>query len=131
MGQMEEAVSKSLKEMTNEVDAYCATKGWRENGGVSFGEGMALLHSEVSEALEAFRTWGVKDATHHCRPYDDGGSCTSPHSTKPEGVGSEFADILIRLLDDCAIWGIDLEAEYERKMAYNRSRPHRHGGKAL
>jgi NTP pyrophosphatase (non-canonical NTP hydrolase) len=48
---------------------------------------------------------------------------------KPEGVGSEFADVLIRLLDDCQLHGIDLVDEVVRKMAYNHSRPYRHGGK--
>jgi sugar phosphate isomerase/epimerase len=40
-----------------------------------------------------------------------------------------FADIFIRLLDNCAAYGIDLRAEYERKVAYNRTRPVKHGGK--
>jgi NTP pyrophosphatase (non-canonical NTP hydrolase) len=120
--------AKTLAEMTKEVDAYCEAKGWRENP-VSFGEAMALLHSEVSEALEAWRSWGTRDAT----DYD-----LNPHGldighglAKPEGVGSEFADVLIRLLDDCAIFGIDLEAEYERKMEYNRTRAYRHGGRSI
>ena len=33
--------------------------------------------------------------------------------------------------DDCARYGVDLEAEYERKIAYNRTREFRHGGKLL
>jgi hypothetical protein len=28
-------------------------------------------------------------------------------------------------------YGIDLEAEYVRKMAYNRTRPYQHGGRTL
>jgi NTP pyrophosphatase (non-canonical NTP hydrolase) len=118
--------AKSLADMTAEVDAYCAGKGWRKEG-VTFLEGMALLHSEVSEAVEAWRQWGTADATAVLDECDPDREIGMP--PKPEGVGSEFADVLIRLLDDCAIFGIDLEAEYERKMTYNRSRPYRHGGK--
>lgn len=111
--------AKSLEDMMHEVYAVNVEKGWRgaDVKEVSFGEAMALLHSEVSEALEAYRTHGVEDFTR-----EDG---------KPEGVGSEFADVLIRLLDDCHMFGIDLQAEYERKIAFNRTRAYRHGNKAL
>lgn len=84
----------------------------------SFGDSMALLHSEVSEAFEAYRDYGLLDQT-------------ATPGAKPEGVGSEFADVLIRLLSSCDQYGIDLVAEYERKVAFNRTRSHRHGGKAL
>lgn len=120
-------MSKTIKEMTAEVDAYCADKGWRDNGGVTFGERIALLHSEVSEALEAWRMWGTRDMTTAA----NAGKVIKEAPPKPEGVGAEFADVLIRLLDDAAVAGIDLEAEYERKMTYNRTRPYRHGGKPI
>lgn len=106
----------TLAERTAEVVAWAQRKGWN-NPGPTFGEAMALLHSEVSEALEAFRDFGTADVT-----LEDG---------KPEGVGSEFADVLIRLLHYAGLFGIDLDAEYERKMAYNERRPYRHGGRAL
>lgn len=119
--------------MQAEVVAFCHDKGWSgpNSAPKTFGDCMALLHSEVSEALEAYRVWGTEDMT--------GATCqTTPDGThfhdldcKPEGVGSEFADVLIRLLDDCDRFGIDLQAEYERKMAYNNQRPWRHGGKAI
>jgi NTP pyrophosphatase (non-canonical NTP hydrolase) len=113
---------KSLTQMRDEVLEFCAAHGWYDKP-VSFGEAIALLHSEVSEALEAFRIWGLEDGTALQAP--EGG-----HG-KPEGVGSEFADVLIRLLDYAARFGVDLDYEYERKMAYNRTRPYRHGDKAL
>jgi NTP pyrophosphatase (non-canonical NTP hydrolase) len=120
---------KSLGEMTAEVDTLVHEKGWRDRP-VSFGEAMATLHSEVSEALEAWRVWGLEDKTGpDIISNDASGELRWPG--KPLGVGSEFADVLIRLLDDCALFGVDLEAEYERKMAYNRSRTYRHGGKRL
>jgi NTP pyrophosphatase (non-canonical NTP hydrolase) len=50
---------------------------------------------------------------------------------KPEGVGSELADVLIRLLDMADVFGLDLTFEYERKVAYNRTRAHQHGGRTL
>lgn len=110
--------TRTLGAMTQEVMEWCHSKGWYDNP-VSFLEAMALLHTEVSEAVEAWRKWGTDDATD---------PTIEPNLIhKPEGIGSEFADVLIRLLDDCGRFGIDLEAEYHRKMAYNRTRPYRHG----
>lgn len=112
-----------LQDMQTEVMEFVKLKGW-DNPGPTFGEAIALLHSEVSEALEAFRKWGLDDATH---PYD-----LNFHNTpKPEGVGSEFADTLVRLLHYSAIFGVDLEMEFTRKMDYNSRRPYRHGNRAL
>lgn len=46
---------------------------------------------------------------------------------KPVGVPSELADIIIRTLDAAAAWGIDIDAAVRRKIAYNATRPHKHG----
>ena len=48
---------------------------------------------------------------------------------KPEGLGSELADILIRVCDTAGALGLDMEAELRAKMAFNRTRSHKHGGK--
>jgi NTP pyrophosphatase (non-canonical NTP hydrolase) len=112
----------ALQQMQHEVWLVNMEKGWYD-APVPFFQAMALLHSEVSEAVEAYRNWGTEDQT----PFSP--VAFGQELQKPEGVGSEFADILIRLLDDCQRWGIDLAAEYERKMAFNRTREYRHGGK--
>ena len=49
----------------------------------------------------------------------------------PEGIAVEMADCIIRILDWCGKEGIDIEAILEEKHAYNKTRPYRHGGKAL
>jgi len=46
---------------------------------------------------------------------------------KPEGVPSELADIIIRVLDACAAWDIDIEAAIREKIIYNAGREHLHG----
>lgn len=46
---------------------------------------------------------------------------------KPEGVPSELADIIIRTLDACAAWGIDIETAMREKIIYNAQREHLHG----
>jgi NTP pyrophosphatase (non-canonical NTP hydrolase) len=124
---------KTLEEMQAETRANNEAHGWYEDER-PFGDDASLLHSEVSEMYEAYRDWGVDDATkgRHAHPGYAGpcptAKCPLP---KPEGVGSEVADVLIRLLDTCERHGINLRAEYERKLAYNRTREYRHGGKAV
>ena len=65
---------KSIAQMQSEVIAWATRKGWHPAPERTFGDECALLHSEVSEALEAFRTNGFED-------FDD------PKTGKPEGVG--------------------------------------------
>lgn len=50
---------------------------------------------------------------------------------KPCGIPSELADIVIRVLDTCVFYGIDIGKVIIQKHEYNKSRPYRHGGKVL
>jgi NTP pyrophosphatase (non-canonical NTP hydrolase) len=120
------ARTKTLETMQAEVVEVNARHDWGNGEPVPFQAAVANLHGEVSEAWEAWRKWGLEDATPWMPTHHTG---DIPFNPKPEGVGSEFADIFIRLLDNCATYGIDLRAEYERKIAYNRTRPIKHGGK--
>lgn len=135
-------MSKTLAVMAEEVAENNRAKGWYETER-SVPEGLMLLVTEVSEAMEAWRTDGLIDITNvYHNAVQHGGSCGKCHRTvwlgdnecpaaKPEGYGSELADVLIRLLDQAHRDGIDLEAEYERKVKYNATRAYKHGNKAL
>ena len=68
-----------------------------------FGTLIALLHSELSEALEADRKEDIVN------------------------VKEELADVAIRLGDLCGGLGIDLEAEITKKMDRNKKRDKLHG----
>jgi NTP pyrophosphatase (non-canonical NTP hydrolase) len=119
----------TIADITAEVREANIAKGWRPaEGGPgtnTFGDYIALAHSELSEALEAYRDHRLVDATATTR------AGTPIAGAKPEGVGSEFADLLIRLVDMADVFGIDLEFEYRRKIAYNRGRDWQHGGRTL
>lgn len=77
---------------------------------------LALVHSEVSEALEVART-GRDLQEVWFRPQDG----------KPEGFGPELADVIIRVADLAHRHGIDLGAAVAQKMNFNRTRPYMHG----
>lgn len=108
----------SLNEWAACIEHWAREKGWW-NDGRTFGDAIALCHTELSEAIEAYRTDGLADTTSLEPPY------------KPEGVASELADVLIRVLHLMAEEGMDPGFEMRRKMEYNYTRAFRHGGKAL
>jgi NTP pyrophosphatase (non-canonical NTP hydrolase) len=49
--------------------------------------------------------------------------------TKPIGIPSELADIIIRILDISGAYGVDIEDAVRTKMEFNETREVRHGGK--
>lgn len=98
------------------------------------GEAMALIHSEVTEAFEAYREGGSLSA-HLYNMAGDMETTISASSSgrlyKPIGVVSELADIIIRVLDFSGKHNIDIERAVKEKMTFNITRPHMHGGKLL
>lgn len=74
-----------------------------------------LIVSEVAEAAEDHRD-GL-----------DLNEIRYKTSGKPTGIPSEMADIIIRVLDACAAWNIDIEKAIQEKFEYNKSRPALHG----
>lgn len=107
----------NLKELVDNAHAMSRSKGWYDGADATrnIPEMLALIHSEVSEALEDYRTGAMlADVT---------------VQGKPIGFPSEIADIVIRIGDLCGYLGIDLDAAVIEKMAFNATRPYRHGGK--
>lgn len=123
---MSEVDYYALAKFAEEAHEIARSKGWwddyegRDLTPDEIAAKLALVHSEVSEALESVRNgeellW-----------YGEGG--------KPEGVIVEMADAIIRLAE----LGTKLCGEGETiahcigvKMDYNRTRPHKHGGKVI
>lgn len=105
----------NINSFAKQVHENAVAHGWWETER-GFPEIIALIHSELSEALEEYRA--AKPALY----YPNG-------SDKPEGIGVELADAIIRILDYCAYANIDIEKLLKIKHEYNKSRPYKHGGK--
>jgi hypothetical protein len=97
-----------------------AEHGWWDEER-SFGDLIALMHSELSEALEHYRDGADIGKIHW----------TGENEDKPDGVAVEFADVLIRIFDAVGFYGIPLAEALAVKLEYNRTRPFKHGGRVM
>lgn len=111
-----EAIELLFNTLAAEASANSIAKGFCNEPAVD----IALMHSELSEALEEIRAGHALNETYNAHG-----------KVKPEGVPSELADVVIRILDFSGRHGINLGKAILDKMAYNATRPFRHGGKAL
>jgi len=94
----------TISEWQKAVYDNAVKKGWN-NRTRPVPEMLCLIHSEISEALEAYRSSNTKLFNEEC------------------------ADIAIRLIDMCSFLNIDLEKEMLIKHEKNKLRPYRHGNK--
>lgn len=120
MDQFYDTFSDAFGEMQNRIYKMARTKGWWDEPR-SIGDLLALIHSEISEALEEFRNGHEPELVYY----------SGPDSNKPEGLFVELADAIIRILDMAGYYQVDLAEILIEKVAFNETRPHRHGGKAL
>lgn len=94
----------TIDELVREAHGTAIDKGWWIFPRTAL-EIHALIHSEIAEATEAFRT-GQTDLQIE-----------------------ELADAVIRIADYCGYKQWDLSQALKIKMAHNKRRPFRHGGK--
>ena len=105
----------TLNGWAKEIHENSMHHGWWDEDR-SFGEIVALCHSELSEALEAYR---------------NGEDMVWINDGKPDGIAVEMIDCIIRILDWCDNEEIDVDEVLKLKHAYNTTRPYKHGGKII
>lgn len=132
-----------IKDLVAQAHENAVQKGFWDPP-LEFGTAIALIHSELSEALEEVRAgrpvlYFDCAAGHICATDTPTSSCKdfseNPNNPadcacrgmKPEGVAVELADAVIRIADLCGHMGIDLDAMISLKMEYNTGRPYKHG----
>ena len=149
---LERVASVGLNALRDAAYSNAKVHGFHDVGR-TMGDGMALLHTEISEAFEAYREGGgVSEVWYEEKVqayHKDGSPIVSrgkpvwvvvvheqqiADPAKPFklcGVPSEIADLMIRAFDFAGEHKIDIERFVVEKMAYNKTRPFKHGNKAL
>ena len=125
-----------INELSKTIHQANIEKGFYEDE-KNIGEMLALVHSEVSEALECDRhgkyfqmsdAWNGFPIDVILKDNDDDFKRFFVDQAK-DTFEDEIADIMIRVMDLAAFKGIDLEAHIKAKMRFNAMRPYKHGKK--
>jgi NTP pyrophosphatase (non-canonical NTP hydrolase) len=137
----------TLNELRDKVLDYAEKQGFHEEP-FNFGESLMLIVSELSEALEADRkelySAAPNSPIEECiqnwatlnRCNDMGFAAENPEIIKmwyeaevKGSVQEELADAIIRICHLAGRLGIDIDWHVRAKMAYNETRPYKHGKK--
>lgn len=105
------AFRRGWNNLAQDVHENAVNKGFWPDGGRNDGEIIALIHSELSEALEAIRTGN---------PPDD----KLPEFSSAE---VELADVVIRIMDYGIGRGWRVAEAIEAKAPFNKTRAFKHG----
>lgn len=111
---IEEDFKASFAMLQEEVHKCNVERGfWTPPASTEDGTKLALIHAEISEALEAIRDGNPPDK----------------HVPTMESVVVELADVVIRVMDLCEYHQWPLAEAILAKVKVNLGRPWKHGGK--
>lgn len=123
-----------LNELAQQIHQNAKDKGFFEKE-KNIGEMLALIHSEVSEALEADRKDKYCDWSYDASPIIQQESLSDDRFKElfetevKNKFEDELADIMIRVMDLAAFKKINLDWHIKAKMRYNSLREKYHGKK--
>ena len=122
-------LSAGLNDLSKKIHELNVKKGFYDEQ-PSKDRQLMLVVSEVSEAYESVRKNLVADSVFVKESTIFPINLVSNKEFKiyvKDTEEDEIADSIIRLLDYCGNHGIDIDAHINLKLAYNQSRPYKHG----
>lgn len=119
-------LSASLNQIADVVHRNAIDKGFhpkRQSERAFINEQLLNLHDEVSELHEAWRNGNLR------KPCDKALKMVFLGLPALTCIEEEYADIIIRTLDQCRRLKVDIARAVCAKHSFNTLRPHKHGGK--
>lgn len=120
-------MSKTIKELQHEIHEVAKEKGFWEKER-NMGELLMLTVTELSEAMEAHRAGKFANTSIVLKHEELKDEVYFKNRIK-DTFEDEIADAVIRLLDLCTGFGINIEWHIIMKNNYNKTRPKYNGKK--